>query len=118
DVRGAAETSGNLGVIAYKRRQFAEARRLYEESLRLYQALGDPVGVALMCHNLGEIAEQDGDAAAAVRLFFHAERIFRELQSAYAGAPAEALARLTDAMCAQPFTQPRREAQRTNIDAI
>lgn len=118
DIRGAAETSGNLGVIAYKQGEFAEARRLYEESHRLYLTLGDPQGVALMCHNLGEVCEQDGDARAAVRLFFHAERIFRELQSAYVAAPAEALARLTAAMGAEAFTQARREAEQTRVEDI
>jgi tetratricopeptide (TPR) repeat protein len=118
DVRGAAETLGNLGVAAYKQGQFAEARRLYEESLRLSQSAGDSQGIALMCHNLGEIAEQDGDAPGAVRLFFHAERIFRELQSAYAAAPTEALARLSEAVGAEAFTQARRAAEQTRIEAI
>jgi predicted ATPase len=118
DVRGAAETSGNLGVIAYKQGQFAEARRLYEESLRSYRALGDPQGVALMCHNLAEIAEQDGDAQGAVRLLCHAERIFRELQSAYAAAPIEALARLSEAMGEAAYTQARREAAQSRLEEI
>jgi tetratricopeptide (TPR) repeat protein len=118
DARGAAETSGNLGVIAYKQGDYAEARRLYEESLRLYLSLGDQQGIALMCHNLGEIAEEAGERQDAVCLFFHAERIFGELQSAYAAAPAEALARLTGAMGADAFALARREAEQSRIESI
>jgi tetratricopeptide (TPR) repeat protein len=118
DTRGAAETSGNLGAIAYKQGDVAEARRLYAESLSHDRALGDRQGIALMLHNLGEIAEQDGDTDRAVLLFVHAERIFRDLQSPFAAAPAEALDRLAAAMGADTFAAARHAAEQTDVDAI
>ena len=118
DARGAAETLNSLGVVAYQQGDIAAARRLYEESLSHYRALGDRPGAALLFHNLGEIAEQDGENARAVLFFVHAERIFRDLQSPMAAAPAEALGRLATAMGADSFAAARHVADATDAETI
>lgn len=94
DARGEAETLGNLGALVHIEGDLATARGLYLQSLELRRVLRDRMGIALMLYNLGEVAEQEADFPRAIILFVHAGRIFRELGSAYASAPVEALSRV------------------------
>ena len=50
-----------LGQLSFAAGDFAEARRLGEESLVLFQELGDIVGVAEQENFLGDLALRQGD---------------------------------------------------------
>jgi uncharacterized protein HemY len=45
-----------LGSMAFRRREYEQARQLYEESLSLFQENGDKRGVALVLASLAEVA--------------------------------------------------------------
>jgi predicted ATPase/class 3 adenylate cyclase/DNA-binding CsgD family transcriptional regulator len=55
------------------------AEALYEESLVLYRALGDPAGIALALNQLGEIAGSRGHFAAAYTRTEEALALYREV---------------------------------------
>lgn len=118
DAWGEAETLGDLGVLAMDAGDHPGALRYYHDSLNLRRALGDRQGIALMLYNLAEIAELEGDHQRAVTLFTHSERIFRELQSAYAGAANEALQLLAAKLDAATFISLRAVAESANWENI
>jgi predicted ATPase/DNA-binding SARP family transcriptional activator len=118
DTRGEADTLANLGVVAYRAGDTTAARRRYRESLALRRSLRDPQGIAMMLNNLGELAELDGDAETAVALFFHAERLFRELQSAHVAAPADALQRLAAQVGEARWKELRGAAEQTTWEEV
>ena len=84
-------------IIAYNEKDYNEARRLYQASLERLRKLGDRQWIAVMLYNLGELEEIEEDLPAAVVLFTHSERIFREIQSAMVVAPAEKLQAIQNA---------------------
>jgi hypothetical protein len=86
---------------------------LYHDSLAIRRKLNDRLGIALMLHNLAEIAEADGDLDRAIALFIHAARIFRDLQSPFAGASGAALKHLEEQLGAAPFATLRRTVEGT-----
>lgn len=92
--RGEAETLGECGVLAYNSGDLETARRFYQDSLAIRRTTNDRLGIALMLYNLAEIAEAGGGFWRAIVFYVHAGRIFRDLQSVYACAPDEALAKL------------------------
>lgn len=96
DARGEAETLGNLGVLAQNSGDLPAARDLYLQSLGLRRTLRDRMGIALMLYNLGEVAELESEFSRSITLYTHAGRIFREIGSAYAAAPVEALSKLEE----------------------
>jgi predicted ATPase/class 3 adenylate cyclase len=97
DPRDEARLLGDFGALSQECNEDpSEAHRLYQESLALYRELGDRHGIAVMLNNLGELAEVDGDRETAAALFLHAERIFRDLQSAFVSEPAGSLQRLAE----------------------
>src|SRR5207249_1677694 len=59
DLRGAAIAAGNMGVVALRTGQFAEAESLLNEELRLYEQLGDR-GVRFPLTNLGQLYTELG----------------------------------------------------------
>jgi tetratricopeptide (TPR) repeat protein len=118
DRRLQARTLGNLGAVAYRCGDYAEADRLYRESLALHRELGDTEGIATTLYNLAELAEEAGDAPRAVMLLVHAERLFREIGSALAGAPGEALARLSEKMGDGPFRAAKEMAVCSEWEAL
>ncbi|MDQ2783406.1 MAG: tetratricopeptide repeat protein [Chloroflexota bacterium] len=61
------------GLLATWQGDFAAARSLHEESLALYRALDDRLGIANALENLGLVAREQGDYAAAAAL--HAESL-------------------------------------------
>ncbi|MGV3722658.1 MAG: hypothetical protein ACO1SX_17285, partial [Actinomycetota bacterium] len=69
--------------------------------------------IAVMLFNLGEIAETEDDTSTAVQLFIHAERLFRELNSALVAEPASSLERLAERLGAEQFSA-LAEAARTH----
>lgn len=59
----------NLGRIARDEGNYAEARRLSEESLALRRELGDKWGITYALNNLGLVARDEGDYATARALY-------------------------------------------------
>lgn len=74
--------------------EVAEERTQYRESLRIGRALGDQNGIASTLHQLGKLAEIDGDKKDAVRLFREALTIFEKLKSPSAEIARESLKRV------------------------
>jgi predicted ATPase/Tfp pilus assembly protein PilF/transcriptional regulator with XRE-family HTH domain len=64
-----ATTLSAAGVLAESQGDYGVARTRYEESLAIWQALGDARSVALALHRLGGVALNQGDYAAARSLF-------------------------------------------------
>jgi predicted ATPase/class 3 adenylate cyclase len=118
DLHHQAETLGNLGALAHNAGGLAGARRLYAESLALRRTLRDRWGIAVMLNNLGELAEANRDEAAAIALFVHAERIFRELQSALVTVPANSLQRLADKLGPERWVELRAIAEQKGWEEV
>jgi len=69
--------------------------------------------VAIMLHNLAEMAAEDGSYETAVTLYTHAEKIFRDLGSVYAGEAARGLCDLAEKMGRDQFDAHHRRADTT-----
>lgn len=67
------------GVLAYSQGDYAEARRLYEESLALRRELGDKQNIAASLNNLAVLAYEQGDYAEARTLHEESLALRREL---------------------------------------
>ena len=50
-----------VATIRYFRGELDEARRLYTESLEIQKKLGNQSGIASSLHNLGSLAQDQGD---------------------------------------------------------
>jgi tetratricopeptide (TPR) repeat protein len=68
-----------LGMLAQQQGNYGQARRLYEESLRIEEELGNRAGVAQTLHQLGMLAQDTGDYGQARRLYEESLRIKEEL---------------------------------------
>jgi len=64
-----AKAFRRLGSLNESRGNYVAARSAYEQSLTLYQALGDKEGIAASLHYLGETVAQQDDEATARSLF-------------------------------------------------
>ena len=71
----------SAGVLAYSQCDYAAARRLLEESLELWQELGDKRGVAWSLRSLGYVAHHQGEYEAATDLYEQSLFICREVGS-------------------------------------
>jgi predicted ATPase/DNA-binding CsgD family transcriptional regulator len=85
----AARTGGDALTLA--RALFADAMATgaddrYREALQLSERLGDRVGIAAGCNDLGERAREAGDLAAARGLYARATAVRRELGDVAGGA--------------------------------
>jgi tetratricopeptide (TPR) repeat protein len=119
DPRDEARLLGDFGALSQECNEDpSEARRLYHESLALYRELGDRHGIAVMLNNLGELAEMDGDRETAAALFLHAERIFRDLQSAFVSVTAASLRRLAEQSSADQWAALQAAAERTSWEEL
>jgi len=58
---GAHTHYNNLGMIEPHQGNYDEAKRLYNEALSIEQKLGDQSGIANTLHQLGRLAELQGD---------------------------------------------------------
>ncbi len=75
----AAALLHNLGIHYQSLGNFKEARRLYEESLKITKELSDKSGIASTLHQLGNIAYSKGDYGEARRLYGDSLEIEKEL---------------------------------------
>ena len=62
-----ARSLSNLANVVKAQKEYAAARSLYEESLAIFRSLGDSTGVAWSLDHQGDVAREQGDAAAARR---------------------------------------------------
>jgi predicted ATPase/DNA-binding SARP family transcriptional activator len=72
-----AKALWTTGVLAYRQLDLGAARRLWEESLTLYEALGDRTGIGRQLGELGLIAIEEGDDDSAAARYERAAEIFR-----------------------------------------
>jgi tetratricopeptide (TPR) repeat protein len=68
-----------LGILAQVTGDYTEARRLYQESLKIKQELGDKSGVSASLGQLGMLAQATGDYTEARRLYQECLKIDQEL---------------------------------------
>ena len=64
---GIAEALNSLGIIARKKKDFAKARHLHEESLEIKKKLGNKEGIADSLANLGGVTADAGDLVEGMR---------------------------------------------------
>ncbi|HEX3978933.1 MAG TPA: tetratricopeptide repeat protein [Solirubrobacteraceae bacterium] len=77
DRRAEAVVRQRLGSIARERARYEEARELHAQSLAIWEALGEPEGVASSQNYLGFVAWLSGDFAGAESLCLPALAAFR-----------------------------------------
>src|SRR5207302_1094214 len=65
--------------LAYQQDEYPSARRLHEESLAIYQAMGDKGGICRALGALGYVAKIQGDYASARRFLERSLEIGREV---------------------------------------
>ncbi|MGC8945817.1 MAG: tetratricopeptide repeat protein [Anaerolineae bacterium] len=82
-LRDTAALTHNLGVLAQAQGDYPEARRLYGESLRLKEQLGDRARVAITTAQLALLEEAEGNLPRALELITRAEAAFAQLGSPY-----------------------------------
>jgi hypothetical protein len=68
-------------MLAQAQDELGEARRLYDESLEIEKRLGNQSGIAITLHQLGRLAEMDGNKIEAVQLYREAYSILERLKS-------------------------------------
>ena len=68
----------SLGNLRYQLGEYAEAKRLYQESMKISQELGDKSGVSRSLHQLGMLAQDMGDLDEARRLYQESMKIYQE----------------------------------------
>ncbi|MFQ5874043.1 MAG: tetratricopeptide repeat protein, partial [Dehalococcoidia bacterium] len=74
-----AQALNNAGGLVWRQGDLGRAAELFEESLTLYQELGDKWGIADSLSNLGVIVRQQGDLEQAVELFEESLALDQEL---------------------------------------
>jgi len=77
--RGQAAVLHRSGNIHHQLGEYEEAKRLYEESLKINQELGDKSGMAATLHQMGNMAYGTGDIGEASRLYEESLKINQEL---------------------------------------
>lgn len=76
---GRGKALRGAGSLAMNQGNYSDARPLLQESLELYENLGDKEGVAVSLNNLGRVVWSQGDYSAARTLFEESQAIQREL---------------------------------------
>jgi hypothetical protein len=84
----------NQGILSNKKGKYDEARKLYQQSMKIKQELGDKSGIALSRAQLALLEEQIGNAKEALQLILQAEAAFLELGSPYSKLAGEVRQRL------------------------
>src|SRR5207247_1335700 len=69
DLRGAASALNGLGDVAAAQGEYAVARQVYEESLKLFRHLDDRWGIVLVLMDLGNMTHERKDFEAAWKFY-------------------------------------------------
>jgi tetratricopeptide (TPR) repeat protein len=72
-----------MAAIEQAQGNYAEAVRLYGESMKLEEELGDKRGIAITLGQMGQLARAQGRLKEALGYFVKAFAIFEELHSPY-----------------------------------
>lgn len=75
-----AKAASSAGLLAFRGRDYAAARTIYEESLALHWSAGDRLGATGVLHAMGNIAFQRREWDEGRRLFEESLSIGRELR--------------------------------------
>jgi len=67
------------GALAHSQGDYAQASVLYEQSLALWQEVGDPQGRARVFNNLGRVVQDQGDYAQASVLYEQSLALWQEV---------------------------------------
>ncbi len=83
-----AKALNGLGGHAYRQGDYDAARAAFQESLQIYESMGDQRGVASLLGNLGSLALDQKDYASARRLMEEGLAVWRTLENAWGVAAA------------------------------
>jgi tetratricopeptide (TPR) repeat protein len=83
DRYGIANTLNDMGVVADRSGEYAEARRLYEECLAIRRQIGHLWGIGTSLNNLGYLAYVQGEYAEAKVLLQESLAIQRQIGDQY-----------------------------------
>ncbi|HJR92182.1 MAG TPA: tetratricopeptide repeat protein [Acidimicrobiia bacterium] len=89
DLDRQARVTNNLGMFAFFEGDWDEAERLYDESRRLFERIGDEVNASYGAGNLAEIWAAQGRHSEAEALFKEVRRIWRAADDKYGAAYIE-----------------------------
>jgi predicted ATPase len=78
-----AKALNGAGVLAGNQGDYARQTAILEESLKLYEELGDKSGIAQSINNLGSIAYSQGDYARAQALYTESLNLRREIADSW-----------------------------------
>jgi predicted ATPase/class 3 adenylate cyclase len=78
-----ARALAGAGCLAWRQGDYTAARTLNEESLTIFQEVGDRQGIAISLNNLGDVTSSQSDYGAARVLFEESLTIKRELGDKY-----------------------------------
>ena len=115
DRTGESHTSHHLGIAAHVQRRGKEAQEWYEWALQGFLELDDPISAASSWGQLGLLADQIGEHAAAVWYVAHTYEIAREHGLALEERAALHLARLRSLMGDEAFLDSWNEVSDTDI---
>ncbi len=77
--RSYAAVLDRLAYLRFQLGDYPESRRLYNESLKIWQDLGERSGEARTLHNLGSLAKASNDYPEARRLYNESLKIWQDL---------------------------------------
>ena len=115
DRTGESHTSHHLGIAAHVQRRGKEAQEWYEWALQGFLELDDPISAASSWGQLGLLADQIGEHAAAVWYVAHTYEIAREHGLSLEERAALHLARLRSLMGDEAFLDSWNEVSDTDI---
>ena len=115
DRTGESHTSHHLGIAAHVQRRGKEAQEWYEWALQGFLELDDPISAASSWGQLGLLADQIGEHAAAVWYVAHTYEIAREHGLALEERAALHLARLRSLMGDESFLDSWNDVSDTDI---
>ena len=90
-------------MIHQRQGNYEEAVKLYNQSLKIKEELGDKNGFAITLHQLGRINEEEGEYSSALRNYLISFSIFEQLNSPNKEIVARSLLILRDKMGEKEF---------------
>lgn len=78
-----AEALLRMGVVYFRKGDYAEALRYYNDAIELYRAADNPVGISNAMNNIGAIYNVQGNDAKAIEYFLESLRYAEEADNGY-----------------------------------